>query len=269
MPEGPSIVILKEAVQSFKGKKILEATGNTTKIDKSLLGNQKIIDFKSWGKHFLICLPKFTIRVHFLLFGSSSINEKTRPNARLHLRFKNGDLYLYACSLTIIEEDLNLIYDWSADVMNEAWDPKKARKKLKAQPDMLVCDAILDQNIFAGSGNIFKNEVLFRIRVHPLSTIGALPPRKLTEFINETHNYSFDFLKWKKEFVLRKNWQAHTKKNCPRCDIPFVKAYLGKTRRRTFYCVNCQRLYPTHTSMPLSDPASKPSKQDNTQKTRR
>jgi hypothetical protein len=46
-------------------------------------------------------------------------------------------------------------------------------------PDALVCDALLDQNVFAGVGNIIKNEVLFRIRVHPLSKLGALPAHKL------------------------------------------------------------------------------------------
>jgi endonuclease-8 len=241
MPEGPSIIILKEAVQSFKGKKIVQATGNS-KIDKSLLVDQKVTDFKSWGKHFLICLPKLTLRVHFMLFGSYSINEQTKPTIRLHLKFSNGDFYLYACAIKIIEEDLDELYDWSADIMNDSWDPKKARKKLKANPNMLVCDAILDQNIFAGAGNIFKNEVLFRIRTHPKTKIGKLTPRKLTELIKETHNYAFDFLKWKKAFVLRKNWQAHAK-ICPRCNIPFIKEYLGKTKRRTFFCKNCQVLY--------------------------
>ncbi len=242
MPEGPSIIILKEAVQPFKGKKILEATGNT-KIDKSVLVNQKVIDFKSWGKHFLICLPKLTVRIHFMLFGSYRINDPTKPNIRLQLKFPNGDFYLYACSIKIIEEDLNNLYDWSGDVMNDEWDAKKARKKLKDQPKMLVCDALLDQNIFAGVGNIIKNEVLFRIKVNPKSKIGKLPPRKLTQLINEARNYSFDFLIWKKAFVLKKHWLVHTKKICPRCNIPLKKEYLGKTQRRTFYCKNCQVLY--------------------------
>ena len=48
MPEGPSIVILKEAVQSFKGQKVIGVTGNT-KIEKERMNDQKIIDFKSWG----------------------------------------------------------------------------------------------------------------------------------------------------------------------------------------------------------------------------
>jgi endonuclease-8 len=42
MPEGPSIIILKELVQSFTGKKILEAGGNT-KMDKQLLAGQNLI----------------------------------------------------------------------------------------------------------------------------------------------------------------------------------------------------------------------------------
>ena len=37
MPEGPSMVILKEAVQEFKGKKVVEVEGNTKIIDKDLL----------------------------------------------------------------------------------------------------------------------------------------------------------------------------------------------------------------------------------------
>jgi endonuclease VIII len=242
MPEGPSLVILKEEVQLFKGKKIIEADGYS-KIDKTLLKNKKVTDFKTWGKHFLICLPQLTIRIHFLLFGKYLINEKKDVNPVLHLKFSNGDLYFYTSAVRLLEDDPDNIYEWSADVMSDAWDPKKARKKLKSEPNMQVCDAILNQNIFAGAGNIIKNEVLFRIRVHPQTKVGKLPPKKLTELINEVRNYSFDFLKWKKAYVLKKNWLAHTKKTCPRCDIPFVKKHTGKTDRRSFFCKNCQVKY--------------------------
>jgi endonuclease-8 len=75
MPEGPSIILVKEAVAQFAGKKIISVGGNT-KIDQSILLNKKIIEFKSWGKHFLICFKGFTLRVHFLMFGSYTVNEK-------------------------------------------------------------------------------------------------------------------------------------------------------------------------------------------------
>lgn len=242
MPEGPSIVILKELVQPFKGKKVLGVAGNT-RLDKDQFLNKKVTDFKSWGKHFLICFSKFTLRVHFMLFGSYRINEDREMVPRLSLRFNNGVLNFYACSLKIIEDPLDEVYDWSTDTLSPEWNSAKALKKLKTKPEMLAADAILDQDIFAGAGNIFKNEVLFRIRVHPLSKIGKLPPKKLRELVEEVHNYAYQFLEWKKKFELRKHWLAHTKKTCPRCHIPFIKEHLGKTNRRTFYCANCQLLY--------------------------
>jgi endonuclease VIII len=237
MPEGPSIVILKELVNVFKGKKIIDATGNTKAIDLSLLKGRKIVDFKSWGKHFLICLPDRTVRIHFMLFGSYSIGEKTKPNPRLQLNFSKGVIYFYACSIKLIEEGLETVYDWSADVMNDKWNGAKARKKLKALPDMLVCDALLDQHIFAGVGNIIKNEVLYRIGVHPASKIGKLPPRKLGAMIREARNYSFDFLKWKKAFELKKHWLVYAKKTCPDGKAVVMKEkHMGRTKRRTFWC---------------------------------
>jgi len=242
MPEGPSIIILKELVQPFKGKKIIKVEGNS-KQDIQRLSGQKIIDFKSWGKHFLICFKDFTVRIHFMLFGSYRINEQKESAPRLRLIFKEGEINFYACSVKFIEENLGDLYDWKADVMSDKWDAKAAKQKLKLIPGTMVCDALLDQNIFAGVGNIIKNEVLFRIYLHPENKIGDLPVKKINELVREARNYSFDFLEWKKEYVLRKHWLAHTKKMCPRCDIPFIKKHCGKTNRRSFFCSNCQLLY--------------------------
>ena len=244
MPEGPSIIILKEEVQQFIGKKIMKVEGNS-KLDIQRMKGKTIEDFKSWGKHFLICFDDFTVRIHFMLFGSYRINEQKEASPRLRLILKKGELNFYACSIRFIEEKLDDVYDWKGDVMSDAWDPKAAKMKLRKIPDTIVADALLDQNIFAGVGNIIKNEVLFRTHIHPESKVGDLPVKKLNELIREARNYSFDFLRWKKEFVLKKHWLAHTKKICPRCNIPFVKKHLGKTHRRSFYCNNCQEHYET------------------------
>lgn len=66
MPEGPSIVILKEQAAHFAGRRILRVEGNTT-IGKERLLNQRVVALRSWGKHFLIEMPKFSLRVHFML----------------------------------------------------------------------------------------------------------------------------------------------------------------------------------------------------------
>lgn len=246
MPEGPSIVIMREQAAGFAGRTITHASGNSKTVDFDALAGQQVLAMRSWGKHFLMQMPDLALRIHLLMFGSYRINErKEGAEPRLSLSFDDGQEFnFYTCSVKPLPPDLDAQYDWRTDLMADVWDAKLALKKLRAKPDMLLCDATLDQEIFAGAGNIFKNEVLFRIRVHPLSTVGALPAAKLRELVEQMRVYAFDFLKWKKAFVLKQHWLAHTRRICPRCDIPFHKGHLGKTKRRSFFCVKCQKQYP-------------------------
>jgi endonuclease-8 len=243
MPEGPIIVILKDAVQQFKGHKVTAASNNNHKLDAKMLTGQTVTDFKSWGKHFLICFPKFTIRVHMMMFGSYRINSHTDNAARLHLQFDNGELNFYAAELLLVKEPLDEVYDWQADVMSKHWSAKKAIEKMKEQPKLLACDALMDQHLFAGVGNIIKNEVLFRTHIHPLSVINKMPSKKLDDMVDEAVNYSFDFLKWKKENTLSKHWEAYSQKICPRNHVAFHIKDIGKSHRKSYFCPLCQELY--------------------------
>ena len=258
MPEGPSIVILRELAQQFVGRKVLHVEGNS-KQDIGRLRNRTLRAVRSWGKHFLLEFDDFSVRIHFLLFGSWRINETKAATPRLGLGFSRGDaLNFYSCSVRFIEGDLDAAYDWGVDVMSEAWDPARARRTLRAKPDALAADVLLDQDVFAGVGNIIKNEVLHRIRVHPESTIGALPARKRAQLVTEARDYSFDFYRWKQAFQLKKHYQVHTKTTCPRDGtLLSYRKHLGRAQRRAFWCDTCQRRYgTTEASMSVADGAA-------------
>lgn len=136
MPEGPSIVILREEAAGFAGKIVKEVVAGNSRLDLTRMRGRRVLALRSWGK--------------------------------------------------------------------------------RAMPDALACDVLLDQDVFAGCGNIIKNEVLHRIRVHPENTVGALSPRKRGELVEQAREYSFDFYEWKKAHVLRKHWQIHARTHCPR-----------------------------------------------------
>jgi len=248
MPEGPSILIATETMDSFAGKTIKWASGSAA-LDSDTLVGQRIVALRSWGKHFLIEMPGFSVRIHFLMFGTYRVNERKDAVPRLSLGFADGqELNFYTCAVKRVDGPLAQAYDWSSDVLSEHWDAAAAARKLRLAPQMLACDALLDQTIFSGVGNIIKNEVLFRTRIHPLSQVGALPPARLRALVKDARQYSFNFLAWKKAGVLKKHWLAHTREICPRCVIPFSKGHLGKTQRRSFFCEYCQDKY-------LLDPA--------------
>ena len=243
MPEGPTLLLLREEAERFAGRKVLEVGGNSRLPDLQRMKGKTVKAVRTWGKHFLMEFRGFSLKVHFMLFGSYRIDER-RENAspRLSLRFTNGELNFYASSIKFIEEPLDEIYDWSADVLSDAWNPKAAKAKLRKQPQLLACDALLDQSIFSGVGNIIKNEVLFRIKVSPLSTVGELPPKKLDALVAEARNYSFDFLAWRRVYLLTKNLLVHRRSACPDCGRKLTIRHLGRTHRRAFWCEHCQPL---------------------------
>lgn len=242
MPEGPSILILRAEASIFVRRTVRMVSGNS-KVDIRRMQGRRVVAVRSWGKHFLIQFTDFSVRIHLMMFGSYRINEDKPSPPRLRLEFDNDFINVYACSVRFIEGNLDDAYEWSADVMSDLWDPAKARRKLRAHTEALVCDALLDQDIFAGVGNIIKNEVLFRTLVQPASVVGNLPPRKLADVVRQARQYSFDFLAWKRAYVLRKHWLVHTKGICPRCGGKLTKDHLGKTQRRSFFCELCQVKY--------------------------
>lgn len=242
MPEGPSLVILKEELAPFKGRRITAVNGYA-KIDLTRLHNKTIKDIKSWGKHCLICFDTFFIRIHLLLFGKYLINDSKSVNPVLSLTCGKGVVNFYTASVVLVEGRAEGAYDWETDLMSDLWNPKKAEKALKQLPDEKVCDVLLDQEVFSGSGNIIKNEVLFRIKVHPETQVGNLPLKKLRELIKDARTYSLLFYKWKKANVLKRHWQIYKRKTCPRCNIPAEIKYMGKGKRLTCFCSNCQVKY--------------------------
>lgn len=242
MPEGPSIVILRELVEALhlEGSTLIDVVG-TTELDKDRMINQKVIVFKTWGKHFLICFEDFALRIHLMMFGSYRINDRKESKPKIGLVFKTAELNFYTCELKYIEGDLTEVYDWTADIMSDAYDIDKTVKRLKEHSESFVCDLLLDQSVFAGSGNIIKNEVLYRIRIQPLTKIADLSTVKLKSLAIATQQYAFDFLKWKKENTLKRHWGVYGKKTCPK-DHAITKKNLGKNKRVSFYCPVCQKL---------------------------
>lgn len=242
MPEGPSLRILAEEAAKFEHRKVLEASGNA-KVDIQRLENKTIQSLKTWGKHYLIIFSDFYVKVHFLMIGSYSIDEKRKAKVRLGLHFTNGDLYFYASQIQIHEGNPDDSYDWQADIMSDAWSRSLALKKIRSKPDAVICDLLLDQEIAAGSGNIIKNEALYRAKVHPESTVSEIPADRLRKILDEARAFSFEFLKWKKKGQLSKHLSIYSKEKCPEGHDSVEVKYTGKTRRKSFICTKCQKKY--------------------------
>ena len=241
MPEGPSILIAAEEMSKAINHTVLKVAGNS-KIPIKKMKGQKLVDIGSWGKHLLLFFSKDVLKIHFLLFGSYSIDEpKENRQSRLELHFKKIKLFFYACSVQYLADDPDKVYDWSADILSPSWDSEKAFTKVSKHPKAMLCDILMDQHIFAGVGNIIKNEVLYNLKLRPEHTVKSLSPKKLRALIDEAHSYSWKFFYWKKNYELKKHWIVMRKKVCEVCGGPVTRAVTGNFKRLSYYCKHCQK----------------------------
>lgn len=237
--EGPSLVIAKEELTPFYNRRIVSAV--VPKSMKSLNG-KKLVKAKSWGKHLLLFFNNQIIRIHFLMFGSYRINNPRENRIpKLQLNYKDEVIYFYSCAIRPIEEDDVLEYDHSVNLMSDEWDHKKAIKKLREKSASYVCDVLMDQDIFAGLGNIMKNEILFRCKIHPEEKVSSLTAREQGKLVKESRQYSHDFYEWKKINQLKRHWLIMRKKNCPVCGRKVIKKPTGKLKRLSHFCPFCQK----------------------------
>jgi endonuclease-8 len=247
--EGPSLVILKEELEEFRGKKVLKVSGNT-KQPKESLRHRTLQRIETWGKQLFLTFSSparsstpIVTKTHFLMFGSYRINDpKPERFPRLELKFHNGVVYFYACSIRFgAVGDFDAL-DRRVDLMSDRWDVAHVTDLMARKQETFLCDLFLDQNVFAGSGNIVKNEVLFNIRRHPLTKLAHVPRRDWPRLAEAVHEYCWNFYVWKKQFQLRRHWQVYRQTKCPLCDSKLVRESLGKFARRSFYCPKDQAL---------------------------
>jgi endonuclease-8 len=247
--EGPSLYLAAKQLKPFKGKTVLSVSGNS-KIEKERILKKEVKSIFSWGKHLIIQFDEFALRTHFLLFGAfeATINDsvltgdyKRSYTPRLQLNFENGDIKLFNCSVKFLEtKNAKASYDFTIDIMSPKWSSDKAFDVTSSKPNAEIADILLDQEIFAGVGNIIKNEVLWRVHIHPETKVNDIPPSKLTELIAETKKFSLLFYKWRKVFLLRKHLDIYQKSICPRCGAKVKREKTGKRKRISYFCPVCQ-----------------------------
>src|SRR5690606_20317660 len=109
----------------------------------------------------LIFSSNIVTRTHFMLFGTYRIDDpKENRVPRIQFEFSNGTVYFYACAFSMDAGTPFKELDHRVDVLSDEWNEAYVTKLLKDKGDPYLCDLFLDQSLFAGSGNIVKNEVL-------------------------------------------------------------------------------------------------------------
>ena len=102
---------------------------------------------------------------------------RARPTVRLRLAAEPVTVDLIGpptCELITEEQRLAIVARLGPDPLHSDADPDTVRAALEKRPDRAIGDALLDQRVLAGAGNIYRNEALFLAGIHPLRPSGRI-----------------------------------------------------------------------------------------------
>lgn len=128
------------------------------------------------------------------------------------------------------------------DVLGERFDFESFLHRLRAcGPERPVADALLDQRVIAGIGNVWKAEACFAAGVDPWRRLGELSDEEATAivgFARERMRVSAmaDGLRARPSAVYRRAGRP-----CSRCGSLIQQRGQGENNRLTYWCPGCQR----------------------------
>jgi endonuclease VIII len=123
------------------------------------------------------------------------------------------------------------------DVLAPDFEPAPVVAAMRGDPGRSLGDALLDQTLVAGIGNIFKSEACWAARIDPWRAVGDLSDEELGAVLRAARAQMLDSVAsgGRHSFAVYK-----ARRPCPRCRGPIRSRGQGDANRTTYWCPNCQ-----------------------------
>lgn len=206
MPELPEVQTTVDGLnKTVRGKKIVAVSTtynslhykNKSEIKnpkffkkfKKLIVNQNILRVERRAKNILIHLSNYqTILVHMKMTGHFIYDRPGTSFVRLDFKLGNGkhlalsDMRKFA-KVTLVKtselEQSPHIKHLGPEPLGKNFQFKIFSFQIKKKPKGKIKQVLMDQNLIAGIGNIYSDEILWRSGVNPLSLISRIPEKNL------------------------------------------------------------------------------------------
>jgi endonuclease-8 len=177
MPEGHTLHRLATALNdAFAGSRVrVSSPQGRFAADAATLDGATLVGAESTGKHLFVEFDggRF-VNVHLGLIGSFDVHTGNAgpPVGQVRLRIQHDRAYAdlrgaIVCELVGPERRAQVLAGLGPDPLRPDSDPDRAWQRIR-RSGRPIGDLLLDQSVVAGVGNVYRAEVLFRQRIHPL-----------------------------------------------------------------------------------------------------
>jgi endonuclease-8 len=212
------------------------------------LDGRRLEGVEARGKHFLLDFGELSLHSHLGMNGGWHIYRqgarwrRSRAAAWAVLSGGGWDAVQFGGTTLQVMTTPRLrrhpqITGLGPDILAEEFDEEGVVRAMRANPTRGLGDALLDQHLVAGIGNIFKSEACFAARVDPWRPVGDLSEEELHEVLVAARGLMLEAVKsGRYPFKVYKRRQGA----CPRCRGRISSRGQGDANRTTYWCPRCQ-----------------------------
>ncbi|MDO0925425.1 DNA-formamidopyrimidine glycosylase family protein [Streptomyces sp. TG1A-8] len=260
MPEGDTVwQAARRLHEALAGEVLTRSDFRVPRYATVDLTGRTVVDTISRGKHLLTRVEGgLTLHTHLRMEGAWKVfgtDERWRggPGHQIRAVLGTADRTAVGYRLPVVEllrtgEEERAVGHLGPDLLGPDWDPERALANLLADPARPLGEALLDQRVFAGIGNVYKSELCFLLGVTPWLPVGALPADRAANLLALAKK----LLEANRERPVRQTTTGLHRQNlfvygcasrpCLRCGTPVRVTDQGDgTRERpTYWCPTCQ-----------------------------
>jgi endonuclease-8 len=244
MPEGDSLHRAAHRLQILVGEQVEVETPHPRAAVKGLaaqLDGRRLEAVDAVGKNLLLRFEGgLVLRSHLRMSGRWRVEPRGAARVGrpwLVLRGTEHEAVLWSGAVLELVGD-RAVPRLGPDILAEPPDYDTMLRRLRGAPqDRAVGDALLDQRLVAGIGNLWKAETLWEARISPWRQLAELADDELRAVLEAAHRLMRTAVEGARPLrhVYRRPGRA-----CPRCGGMVRSAPQGPNARTAYWCPQCQ-----------------------------
>ena len=250
MPEGDTVFRTADKLRTaLEGRVLTRCDVRVPRFAAVDLSGQTVDEVLSRGKHLFIRVGAASIHSHLKMDGAWIIGRVRAPAYKIRIVLETPDSRASGIDLGVLEvldraTDMTAVEHLGPDLLGEDWSARTAAANLMADPDRPLAEALLDQRVMAGVGNVFANELCFVFGLLPGTAVAQLSdPVRLATRAQQ--------MLWANRLRINRTTTGNTRPGqdvwvygraglpCRRCGTRIETDKGGD--RVTYWCPTCQR----------------------------
>ena len=203
MPEGDTLYRIANRLRPIlTGEQIIDASANPPRsgamVDAISLIDKKVETVEAVGKHLLITFDdERVLHSHLGMTGSWHIYKPDQPwlkparragivlTTNEHISVNFSPKFLELVTERAILRDAYLLR-LGPDLIRATTDVARVLPRIRAHNRAPIGEAVMNQTLVAGIGNIYKSESLFLAKIDPWTLVGELGDQQLLDYFTLT-----------------------------------------------------------------------------------